>query len=101
MGYYVEVEPGVNIYVEDVNPSSAKTILFIHGWPANHKLFEYQFDVLPALGYRCIGIDLRGFGKSDKPWLGYSYDRLADDVRAVVDALKLQSFTLVGRRSAV
>lgn len=46
MEYYVRVEPNVNIYVEDV---------FIHGWPANHKLFEYQFDVLPAMGYRCIG----------------------------------------------
>ncbi len=96
MGYYVWVEPDVRIYVEDVNPGSEKVILFIHGWPANHKLFEYQFDVLPRLGYRCIGIDLRGFGKSDKPWSGYSYDRLADDVRCVVDALELQNFTLGG-----
>lgn len=96
MGYYVRVEPNVNIYVEDVNPESPKQILFIHGWPANHKLFEYQFDVLPAMGYRCIGIDLRGFGNSDKPWRGYSYDRLADDVRGVVEALQLQNFTLAG-----
>lgn len=96
MGYFVAVESNVNIYVEDVNPGSEKTILFIHGWPANHKLFEYQFDVLPAMGYRCIGIDLRGFGNSDKPFHGYSYDRLADDVRGVVDALCLKNFTLVG-----
>jgi non-heme chloroperoxidase len=96
VGYYVAVESNVNIYVEDVNPGSEKTILFIHGWPANHKLFEYQFDVLPAMGYRCIGIDLRGFGNSDKPFHGYSYDRLADDVRGVVDALKLRNFSLVG-----
>ncbi len=96
MGYYVAVEPDVKIYVEDVNPTSNKVIFFIHGWPANHHLFEYQFNVFPALGYRCIGIDLRGFGQSDKPYNGYNYDRLADDVRAVVDALKLQSFTLAG-----
>jgi non-heme chloroperoxidase len=62
MGYYVTVEPGVNIYVEDINPGGSKTIVFIHGWPVSHKQFEYQFDVLPALGYRCIGIDWRGFG---------------------------------------
>lgn len=96
MGYYVKVEPDVKIYVEDVNQCGRKTILFIHGWPANHKLFEYQFDVLPAMGYRCIGIDIRGFGKSDKPWGDYSYNRLADDVRAVVDTLSLQNFTLAG-----
>jgi non-heme chloroperoxidase len=96
VGYFVRVEPDVKIYVEDLNPGGGKPILFIHGWPANHNLFEYQFDQLPKQGYRCIGIDLRGFGNSDKPWKGYDYDRLADDVRAVVDALKLQNFTLAG-----
>ncbi|MFD2170493.1 alpha/beta fold hydrolase [Tumebacillus lipolyticus] len=96
MGYYVRVEPNVNIYVEDVDPGGGKPILFLHGWPANHKLFEYQFNVLPAKGFRCIGWDMRGFGKSDRPWTGYHYDRLADDVRGVVEALGLQDFTLAG-----
>ncbi|MGE5454986.1 MAG: alpha/beta fold hydrolase [Methylocystaceae bacterium] len=96
MGYYIEVEPNVKIYVEDLNPEGKKAILFLHGWPGSHKLFEYQFDQLPKMGYRCIGMDTRGFGKSDKPWGGYDYDRLADDVRCVVDALKLQGFTLGG-----
>jgi non-heme chloroperoxidase len=41
-------------------------------------------------------VDTRGFGASDKPWSGYSYDRLADDVRAVVEKLELQKFTLAG-----
>lgn len=96
MGYFVQVEAGVNIYVEDINPESNKTILFIHGWPLSHKQFEYQFDVLPALGYRCIGIDWRGFGKSDKPFRGYTYDRLADDIRAVIGALRLENITIAG-----
>src|SRR3954471_6549766 len=96
MGYYVKVASGVNIYVEDINRNSNKTILFVHGWPANHKLFEYQFNVLPAMGYRCIGIDLRGFGKSDKPWEAYTYDRLADDIHQIVKALRLQNFILAG-----
>ncbi len=96
MGYYVKVEPNVKIYVEDLNPEGKKTILFLHGWPGSHKLFEYQFDQLPKMGYRCIGIDTRGFGNSDKPYGGYDYDRLSDDVRYVVDALKLNDFTLAG-----
>ncbi|WP_099159171.1 alpha/beta fold hydrolase [Virgibacillus ndiopensis] len=96
MGYYVRCKSDVNIYVEDINRMSPNVILFVHGWPANHKLFEYQFDILPALGYRCIGIDIRGFGKSDKPWEGYTYDILADDIRCVVEALGLQNFTLAG-----
>lgn len=96
MGYYVKVEKNVKIYVEDLNPEGEKTILFLHGWPGSHKLFEYQFDQLPKMGYRCIGIDQRGFGESDKPFTGYDYDRLSDDVRCVVDALKLTDFTLAG-----
>ncbi len=96
MGYYVQVEPGVRIYVADLNPEGCPTILFIHGWPANHNLFEYQFDQLPNRGYRCIGMDIRGFGMSDKPWHGYCYDRLADDIRCVVESLQLRDFILAG-----
>ncbi|MFJ8266018.1 alpha/beta fold hydrolase [Peribacillus asahii] len=96
MGYFVNVEPGVNLYVEDINPGGSKTIVFIHGWPLSHKQFEYQFDVLPALGYRCIGIDWRGFGNSDKPMNGYTYNRLADDIRTVMGTLQLDNVTLVG-----
>jgi len=96
MGYYIKVERNVNIYVEDINPEGCKTILFIHGWPASHKMFEYQFNQLPKMGYRCIGIDLRGFGHSDSPWSGYDYDQSADDIRCVVETLGLQDFTLGG-----
>jgi non-heme chloroperoxidase len=96
MGYYVPVEAGVNLYIEDINPQGSKTIVFIHGWPLSHKQFEYQFTVLPSMGYRCIGIDWRGFGNSDKPFTGYNYDRLADDLRAVVNTLQLTDFALAG-----
>ncbi|GIO59768.1 alpha/beta fold hydrolase [Paenibacillus cineris] len=96
MGYYVTVEPGVQLYVEDINPAGSKTIVFLHGWPLNHDQFEYQFNVLPGMGYRCIGIDWRGFGKSDRPYGGYHLERLADDIRAVVDALQLKDFVLAG-----
>jgi non-heme chloroperoxidase len=96
VGFYIKVEPDVKIYVEDLNPDGCKTILFIHGWPASHKMFEYQFDQLPKTGYRCIGIDLRGYGNSDKPWEGYDYDTQADDIRCVVEELDLHDFTLGG-----
>ncbi|WP_353097247.1 alpha/beta hydrolase [Tissierella praeacuta] len=96
MGYYISVEANVKVYVEDLNPEGCKTIVFLHGWPGSHELFEYQFDHLPKNGYRCIGIDQRGFGKSDRPWRGYDYDQLADDVRTVIETLELQDFVLAG-----
>ncbi|GGD52674.1 alpha/beta fold hydrolase [Paenibacillus nasutitermitis] len=94
MGKYVQVEPDVKLYVEDIG--SGKPVLFIHGWPLNHTMFEYQMSQLPEVGYRYIGVDQRGFGKSDAPWDGYDYNRQADDIRAVIDALGLDHVNLVG-----
>lgn len=96
MGYYITTGDNVKIFVEDLNPGGKKTIVFLHGWPGNHNLFEYQLNQLPKLGIRCIGIDTRGFGKSDKPFHGYDYNTLSDDVRDVVEALCLHNFTLAG-----
>lgn len=96
MEHFIKVEPGVNIYVNDLNPGGKKTLLFLHGWPLSHKAYEYQLDIFPKLGYRCLGMDTRGFGRSSKPASGYSYNRLADDVRRVVEALNLRGFVLAG-----
>jgi non-heme chloroperoxidase len=94
MGHYIEVEKNVKLYVEDIGEGIP--VVFIHGWPVNHKMFEYQFNLLPQQGYRCIGIDLRGYGKSDASWEGYSFDRMADDIHAIIKSLKLEEITLVG-----
>ena len=83
MSHKIKAINGVNINVEEIG--TGKPIVFIHGWPVNHNMFEYQFTELPKHGYRCIGIDLRGFGDSDKPWEGYNYDTMADDVKAVLN----------------
>ncbi len=96
MGYYINIEPGVKVFIEDLNPSGNHTIVFLHGWPGSHELFEYQFDQLAKKGYRCIGIDQRGFGKSDRPLTGYDYNTLADDVKCVLDTLELRDITLLG-----
>lgn len=96
MQYYVKVEPGVNIFVNDINPEGNKTIFFIHGWPLNNNMFEYQYNELAKNGYRCIGMDIRGFGKSDKPIKNYSYDRIADDIRIIMEFLKLENVIMVG-----
>jgi non-heme chloroperoxidase len=98
---FVIVDEGVSIYVEDIGSESGakdvlKPVLFIHGWPLSHKMFEYQFMALHKSGYRCIGIDLRGFGHSDRPWTSYNYDVFADDIKQVISALNLQGVTIVG-----
>ncbi|WP_108671036.1 alpha/beta fold hydrolase [Peribacillus acanthi] len=94
MEHYIKVEKNVSLFVNDIGRGTP--ILCIHGWPVNHKMYEYQMNEIPKKGFRFIGVDLRGFGKSSHPWEGYTYDRMADDIRKVVDALKLKKFILAG-----
>lgn len=91
---YVEVENNVQLHIRDWG--QGRPVVFIHGWPLNHEMFEYQFIHLPRYGFRCVGITLRGFGKSSQPWCDYSYDLFSDDIRRVLEALELEDVTLVG-----
>jgi pimeloyl-ACP methyl ester carboxylesterase len=50
--------------------------------------------------YHVYGVTRRGFGKSSAPKEGYDTDRLADDVIAALDALKLERVVLVGHSIA-
>ena len=84
----------VKLFYEDLG--TGKPVVFIHGWPLNHEMWEYQLAELPKHGLRCIAYDRRGFGKSDRPWEYYDYDTLADDLKAVLEQLDLRQVTLVG-----
>lgn len=96
MNLYVKTKKNVKLFVEDVNPEGKHTIFFIHGWPLNHKMWEYIVEYLIEIGYRCVTMDLRGYGNSDRPADGYDYDTMAEDVKSVIDTLKLSDLTLVG-----
>jgi non-heme chloroperoxidase len=91
----VAVEPGVRLHVED-SGGPGRTIVFLHGWPLDSRQWEYQFAGLQPLGYRCVAIDSRGFGRSDHPWGHYDQEVFADDLRRVVDILDLDDFAVVG-----
>jgi non-heme chloroperoxidase len=91
---YIEIDNNIFLHIRDWG--KGKTIVFIPGWPLGHEMFEYQFTQLPQHGYRCIGISMRGFGKSSKPWGKYTYDVFADDLQSVLHSLALRNVTLVG-----
>jgi pimeloyl-ACP methyl ester carboxylesterase len=62
----------------------------------DHTMWEYQLNELPRHNLRVVAYDRRGFGRSSRPWDGYDYDTLADDLKAVLDELDLNNVTLVG-----
>ena len=83
-----------SIAVEDVG--DGQPIVFLHGWPFDHQMFEYQYNYFLPRGYRMIGIDFRGFGESDLVIEDYGYNTLADDVKSVLEDLHIEEAILVG-----
>lgn len=89
----IEVEPGINMHYEDRGIGAP--IVFIHGWGGSADAWDLQVLDL-AHHYRCITVDLRGHGDSDKPWGDYTYDLFVRDLHVLIEKLGLDAVTLVG-----
>jgi non-heme chloroperoxidase len=84
----------IDLYYED--HGSGRPVVLIHGWPLSGRSWERQVPPLLAAGFRVVTYDRRGFGESSKPTVGYDYDTLAGDLRALLERLDLREVTLVG-----
>ena len=91
---FIEVEKNVRLHVSDLGEGSP--IILIHGWPLSDEMFEYQYSALIKNGYRVIGITLRGFGHSDKPYGNYNYDVFAEDIKVILEELQIDNAVLGG-----
>ncbi|MFS8822412.1 alpha/beta fold hydrolase [Synechococcus sp. W60.2] len=70
-------------------------LLFLHGFMATHANW---WPLMQGLGdrYRCIALDLLGFGQSSQPALRYDIAVEVEFVRGFVEALRLPEPVLVG-----
>jgi non-heme chloroperoxidase len=91
---YIETEPNVRLHITDAG--EGRPIVLIHGWPLSDEMFEYQYNDLMNKNFRVIGITLRGFGKSDKPYRSYNYDVHALDIKNVLCKLEIENAVLGG-----
>ena len=94
--HFINVGQNVKIAVENLNPQGKEIVFFIHGWPLGQRIFEYQQNILPQLGFRVISMDLRGLGQLDTTASGYDYNTLANDVYKVMNSMRIRDCTLVG-----
>ena len=85
---------GGSLYYED--QGEGRPVVLIHGWPLSGKSWEAQVGPLVDAGFRVITYDRRGFGASCRPWEGYNYDVMAQDLDDLLQALDLKDVTLVG-----
>jgi pimeloyl-ACP methyl ester carboxylesterase len=83
---------GVNMAL-DVQ-GDGEPVLFIHGFPLDRTVWRHL--VAPLTGRRRIAPDLRGLGLSDAPDGTYSMAQYADDLVAVLDALRAERAVICG-----
>jgi non-heme chloroperoxidase len=91
---YIEAEPNVRLHITDAG--EGRPVVLIHGWPLSDEMYEYQYNDLINSKFRVIGITLRGFGKSDKPYGAYTYDVQASDIKKVLSKLDIKDAVLGG-----
>jgi pimeloyl-ACP methyl ester carboxylesterase len=75
---------------------SGSPVILLHGGLGHSGNWGYQVPALVTSGYRAILIDSRGHGRSTRDARPYSYEQMASDVLAVMDALHLEKAAVAG-----
>src|ERR1700688_1853214 len=90
---YVEHE-GARIWYSTYG--SGSPVILLHGGIGHSGNWGYQVPALVGSGYHTVLIDSRGHGRSTRDAQPFSYELMASDVVAVMDAIHLEKAGLVG-----
>jgi pimeloyl-ACP methyl ester carboxylesterase len=92
---HLATDDGIKLYYEEVG--SGIPIVFVHEFAGDCRSYETQLRYF-GRRYRCIAYNARGYPPSDVPETveRYSQDRARDDIRCVLDALKIDKAHIVG-----
>ena len=73
-------------------------IVLLHGFPEFWYAWRQQIEPLAAAGFRVVAPDMRGYNLSSRPAgvAAYDGDRLASDIRGLIQELGAESALLVG-----
>lgn len=84
-----------NIIVNYNDVGNGKVILFLHGWQDNLNTFDNIIDILKNK-YRCISIDLPGFGKSSDPDFDWYLIDYTNFINKFIKKLNIEIFAIIG-----
>src|SRR5262249_16682273 len=91
---FITTKDGTHIYYKDWG--KGQPIVFHHGWPLSADDWDAQMLFFLSQGYRCIGHDRRGHGRSTQTVTGNEMDTYAADVAELVAHLDLKNAIHVG-----
>jgi pimeloyl-ACP methyl ester carboxylesterase len=92
---HLTTDDGVKLYFEDTG--SGTPVVFVHEFAGDCRSWEPQVRWL-ARRYRCITYNARGYPPSEVPGdvASYSQARACDDIRSVLDNLRIDKAHIVG-----
>ncbi len=86
---------GLDISYTDEGPDEPNALVFIHGFPLNKSMWDYQVEKLQAT-FRVITFDIRGHGETSAGIGEYSIALFAEDMMRLLDHLEISSAILCG-----
>ncbi|TMH66434.1 MAG: alpha/beta hydrolase, partial [Betaproteobacteria bacterium] len=91
----LKTDDGVALHYEETG--SGTPVVFVHEFGGDLRSWESQVRYFSRL-YRCIAYNARGYPPSDVPedFNRYSQERARDDIRAVLDGLRIDRAHVVG-----
>jgi pimeloyl-ACP methyl ester carboxylesterase len=80
-------------YVETGDPAD-ETIVFLHGIPDSWFQWVHQMSAL-STSYHCVGVDLKGYGQSEKTPGDFRHEAAAEQLVAALEVAGISEFNLV------
>ena len=84
---------GLSVFLE--GDSNKKSIIFVHGFPFDHTMWQSLIDELSE-NYFCVAYDIRGLGESPAGNGQFTIESFVDDIEMIVDELKLDRPLICG-----
>jgi len=94
---HLQVEAN-GIRIHAVTQGEGPPVLFCHGFPGLWYSWRHQLPIVAEAGFRAIAVDMRGYGRTDRPQHATKYGNqtIVADLTGVLDALGENQAVFVG-----